>query len=193
MRAFRESGKEIAELPQNLVYAHPSVATLAQYITHAATGEAQAPPSSVSATSDMQALVDELTQDFQAHTPSLPAAPHGVEVVLVTGTTGSLGAHILNTLVSVPSVVRIYALNRPDKSGRRSVRERQLRAFEEHGIDSTIVHSSKLVLLEGDTTLTGLGVSSREYENILGSVTTIIHNGRRLLLVLRHVLTNGIL
>lgn len=76
------------------------------------------------------------------------------------------------------SVSRVYVLNRPDKERKKSARQRQARAFEEHGIDDLVLDSPKLVLLEGDTASADLGVPRETYEEIVGSLTTIIHNGK---------------
>lgn len=126
----------------------------------------------------MKTMLEELTQNFPAHVASKPAPTS--ETILVTGTTGILGSYILNQLISTLSVTRIYALNRPDREGKMTVRQRQARAFEEHGIDPAVLDSRKLVLLEGDTSLPGLGVPREACEEIVNSATTIIHNGENL-------------
>ncbi len=123
----------------------------------------------------MEAMVKEFTQNFPIHTPS-KATPDS-EVILVTGTTGSLGSFIVDKLISMPSISRVYAFNRPDKLGKSTLYDRQKKAFEEQGIDVSILSSPKLVLLEGDTASADLGLPKEILDEIVGSVTSIIHNG----------------
>lgn len=123
----------------------------------------------------MEAMVKEFTQDFPIHTPSKPQPSS--EVILVTGTTGSLGAPVLERLIATPSISRVYALNRVDRLGQSTVYERQKKAFEEHKIDLSVLNSTKLVLLEGDTASRHLGLPKDLLEEITASVTSIIHNG----------------
>ena len=78
------------------------------------------------------------------------------DVVLLTGTTGALGAALLATLVSDPSVRKVYAFNRPSVSMVHS--ERQKLALETAGYDPSIVNSPKVVLVEADMREDGLGV-----------------------------------
>lgn len=158
---------------QNLVYMHPTISSLGHFISQLAHGDEQREAETVIA--EMEALVEEFTQHFPLHVPSKPTPD--TEVILVTGTTGSLGANILDKLVATPSVSRIYALNRRDQSGKSTLKGRQQQSFEEHGIDPAVFDSPKIVLLEGDTASANLGLSKEEYESIVGSVTSVIHNG----------------
>ncbi|KAJ7855599.1 hypothetical protein B0H14DRAFT_3645801 [Mycena olivaceomarginata] len=80
-------------------------------------------------------------------------------VVLLTGSTGGLGSHILDLLLSLPSVERVYAFNR---RGRIAVSERQSEAFVDRDLDLQLLSSDKLVYLEGDA--------------LRDTITVIIHN-----------------
>ena len=138
-------------------------------------------------------LVEKYSADFPVHVPRR-AAPNR-EVVLVTGTTGGLGASLLAVLVQAPEVTRVYALNR---KGSGSVYERQKAVLDERGFDSlTILSSPKVVLLESKADEVNLGLSSEVYEEVCrslpcmcsrvslaiaqqlrDSLTLIIHNGK---------------
>ncbi len=155
------------------MYSHPTIASLASFLYHIASGKTENGVSSV--TADMEAMVKEFTQNFPIHTPS-KATPDS-EVILITGTTGSLGSFIVDKLISMPSISRVYAFNRPDKLGKRTLYDRQKKAFEEQGIDVSILSSPKLVLLEGDTASADLGLPKEILDEIVGSATSIIHNG----------------
>ncbi len=70
------------------------------------------------------------------------------DVVLITGTTGNLGSHLLEHLLNDQTVVKVYALNRvsSDKV------DRQRQAFRRYGIPDSYLDSPKLCLIEGDLT-----------------------------------------
>ncbi|KAH9475908.1 putative NRPS-like protein biosynthetic cluster [Psilocybe cubensis] len=96
-------------------------------------------------------------------------------VVLLTGSTGNLGAQILEALLRDSRVSRVYALNRTS-SGTQSLKERQFERFVDKGFDVGLLESPRLVLLEGDASQKGLGLSTHVYSQILSFVTIIIHN-----------------
>ncbi|TFK74139.1 putative aminoadipate reductase [Pluteus cervinus] len=103
--------------------------------------------------------------------------PTFATTVLVTGTTGNLGAHLLGQLLRDDRVGRVYALNRP--SSKTSL-ERHQERFRDHGSDLTLLGSSKLVFLEGDTAQPLLGLEETQFTEVRNSVDVIIHNAWKL-------------
>jgi len=99
----------------------------------------------------MLTLVGKYSSDFPEHTPSavLNKRRRGGDVVLITGTTGSIGASTLAELLESPKVEKVYALNRPHKKGLPLI-TRQKFAFTSQGLKGDSVLSQKLVMLEGD-------------------------------------------
>jgi len=95
-------------------------------------------------------------------------------VVLVTGTTGGLGSHILDVLTRDVNVMRVYALNRPGRAG-EDIHPRQRRGFEQVGLDEGVL-LDKVTLLESDLVDDHLGLKLDLYDEMLRSVTHIIHN-----------------
>lgn len=81
------------------------------------------------------------------------------------------------------SVAKVYAFNRPSRQP-EGILERQSDALASRGYDPEIAVSPKVILVEGDLTGAGLGVEASLEEEIRRNVTHIIHNGRRLHLVL---------
>ncbi|KAF8905645.1 hypothetical protein CPB85DRAFT_1315335 [Mucidula mucida] len=91
------------------------------------------------------------------------------DVVLVTGTTGSLGSATLAKLVQSNSVKKVYAFNRPSK-GSPGLLDRQRQALESKGYDPAIASSPKVVLVEAEITENGwdrLNLKLSSYESIL--------------------------
>ncbi|KIY72309.1 NAD(P)-binding protein [Cylindrobasidium torrendii FP15055 ss-10] len=162
-------------IPHNVVYTNPSVRQLAYYIAELV--EHGKTCVSLSATSGRVALMEELRTRYAAHFPpknTEPASTSGC-VVMLTGSTGALGCHILEQLMGDPDVAKVYALNRPDAVGNRSVYIRQAAAFKERQMDYTCLNSQKLSLLEGSLVDENFGLEEEVYTETKGSLTCIIH------------------
>ena len=105
------------DVPQNIVYTHPSITALSGYVRASLAGNvADLEDEHAVHVSRMNALLDRYSADFPA--PRLLPALLGEdgrtagEVVLITGTTGVLGSHLLSQLLADRNVERVYALNR---------------------------------------------------------------------------------
>lgn len=85
-------------------------------------------------------------------------------IVLLTGTTGSLGSFLLAQLLENPMVERVYALNRP--SGSASVAERQRSAFVDKTLPLGLLDSGKLVYIEADVSQDNCGLTSSVYDEV---------------------------
>lgn len=75
----------------NFIYDHPTILSLASYassIVHSGSGDSNTSRTSVK---DIEAFVTRYTKSFPKHVPSSSADTVSADVVLVTGTTGSLG------------------------------------------------------------------------------------------------------
>lgn len=194
MHALRQSNVSVNAVSSNLVYDHPNIASLGQYISAVANAGSEGTVSSERKGEDVLAFLDRFTKDFPPHVPSVPASDK--DVVLLTGSTGALGSALLATLVATDSVERIYAYNRPSRQG-ASTLERQQEALKSRGYDPKIASSPKVVMLEAELTGAGLNLDpavedkvrvfsyhARQvaYLNlqIRRTVTHIIHNGWRI-------------
>ncbi|KAK0216122.1 hypothetical protein IW262DRAFT_1449678 [Armillaria fumosa] len=167
LRALQDSAQfDIRQTTDNFVYTYPSITQLAKFLASVAQGKHVAVGSG-SAVDAMQEMVDKYSKNFVV-TPEKKSDQATKRVVLITGTTGALGSHILASLVSDENVQHIYAVNRP---GDASVDDRQQRAFSRHGIE---VGMEKVTMLEAD-----LSTKSQVLAEFIGSVTHIIHNAWR--------------
>ncbi|KAG2004326.1 CurK protein, variant 2 [Coprinopsis cinerea AmutBmut pab1-1] len=106
-----------------------------------------------------------------------------LRTVIVTGTTGSLGSHLLQRLVQDDTVERIFALNRPGSS---SLLERQQRGFDRLRLPSHLLSSRKLMLLEVDFLKNDYGLDNTTLSLMESSVTDIVHNGMLRVMSLDH-------
>lgn len=100
----------------------------------------------------------------------------GGSVVLLTGSTGSLGVHLLAHLARLSTVARVICLNRinPNTDGVQDPRERQYQSAKAKGISQQTW--SKIQVLESNAALPYLGLKDDDYAHLRVSVTHILHN-----------------
>lgn len=86
-------------------------------------------------------------------------------VVLITGTTGSFGAHVLARLLLSTWPRKVYAFLRKGASDIAAL-ERQTQAFQSRGLDVTLLNTERLVLVEGDLVQPSFGLPSTTYAEV---------------------------
>ncbi|KZT25643.1 hypothetical protein NEOLEDRAFT_1178119 [Neolentinus lepideus HHB14362 ss-1] len=144
--------------------------------TKGAAGEAKATGPQDEA-HELVAMVEKFSADFPVIQPASDTTSDSTgSTILITGTRGSLGAHMLARLLQAPNVNKIYAVLRESDLG-RSPLDRQQEAFGTRGIDPVILNSDKLELLESVLTEPYLGLSEGIYEQIRGTVSHVVHIG----------------
>lgn len=169
LHALRESTSvETRSIPDDFVYQHPTLASLAQYVSSLTgppldeTGH-QNDSTTNKTVAAMLAMVNKYRTNFPKHVPSTTVPTK--DVVLVTGTTGSLGSTLLSRLLKIPEVEHIYALNRPGDEGRELL-QRQRDRLVEWGLDPEIIHSPKVTFLESDMSEDRLGLPVETYNKV---------------------------
>ncbi|KAI0050773.1 acetyl-CoA synthetase-like protein [Auriscalpium vulgare] len=164
-------------MPNNFVYEHPTISSLSNFILNTLL-RSGIPEAAVRKAKEqlMVALVKKYSANFPRHTPNSIKPRDAGEVVLITGTTGRLGCHLLAQLLSKPSVAKVIAVNRV---GQADVNLRQREAFSKWGLDDSLVSSPILRLIGADVGARSLGLSEVDYRDVQDSVTSIIHNAWR--------------
>ncbi|KAJ7173762.1 L-aminoadipate-semialdehyde dehydrogenase [Mycena filopes] len=157
-------------LGQNVVYEYPSVEKLAEHILSLQAGAASMENHEV----QMMAMVDKWAANVQTHKPTADAKPRPIDarVILLTGASGSLGAHILHQLVSSPSVRKVICLSRAkshEESAERIAESMAARKLPLPGAD-------KLVSYAANANTPLLGLTEAEYNSVREQVTDVIHN-----------------
>ncbi|KZP19768.1 NAD(P)-binding protein [Athelia psychrophila] len=166
--------KAAQEIAQNVIFSHPTLAQLSVHLVKLVSGTAAGP------TSDSEAIEQMITKySARLATVSKSTGSSASAIVLLAGSTGSLGSFLLEALLKNAQIGYVYAYNRPSK-GDITVQDRQRDAFVDKSFDTMLLESEKLVYVEGDAALPNLGLSSELYEQIRSSVTIIIHNAWRL-------------
>lgn len=162
MKSVRVQNK----LTQNVVFDHPSITRLSAYLLGTAGSQDTA---GIDTESDMKALVEKYS-DF-----SPPARLAGTSVV-VTGATGSLGAHIVAKLVKDPSIERVYCFVRArdtDSAIKRTVESLALRKVY-HNLSLT--ERRKVVAIPADLSQKDLGLDATTYREVSSNLHAVIHS-----------------
>lgn len=164
-----------AQLGQNVVYEHPSVRQLASFLLDIGSGRSNTEQSTGSS-ARVLAMVDK----WSAQLVDRPAHPKEVingstgEVVVLTGATGSLGAHILVQLLRKPEVHKVICLSRAesDKDSLQRIHDslsRRLCSIDDKSRD-------KIVSYAADVNVPNLGLTPEVYDTLRREATAIIHN-----------------
>lgn len=116
----------------------------------------------------MEEFLEQLSADLPSYPSSDTTQRDPPRAVVITGTTGSVGAHVLAHLLQSSDYTEVYALVRPSKDG-VSVLARQLSAFESRGLDASLLTSSRLVVVACALDIPFLGLSKDMYEKVSSS------------------------
>ncbi|THV07008.1 acetyl-CoA synthetase-like protein [Dendrothele bispora CBS 962.96] len=181
LRALRQSAEIDSRnwTTLNFVYEYPTIHKLSRFLIALTNGMWDMEQfSNIEASKQKVKIMEAMVVKYSNGLPSLNIQQRGDRVILVTGTTGALGCHLLTTLLADGEVSRIYALNRKRESF--TPLERQIQAFTEREIDTEQMRTcgNKLVVLDADLTQDDFGIDSNIYEDILESVTHVLHNGK---------------
>ncbi|KAK9453364.1 NRPS-like enzyme [Dipodascopsis uninucleata] len=158
-----------SQIGLNIVFDYPTTESLARALQSArVTGSTVA-----SSIEDNMKYMTEQFSVFQRHNCSINSAPQTEHIVL-TGATGSLGAHILYLLVTMPNVSKVYCLVRarsPTDAFNRVVRSLAQRRL--HRIISTSL-VDKIITLPSDLAKPDFGIGDY-YNIVVQTATKIIH------------------
>lgn len=149
------------------LYSLPTIAQLSEYVCNLLQEQDSAPDTALlESDSDREAriadIVSKYTDDFgQNH------------AVILTGSTGSLGAYLLHELLRDFSVTKIYCLNRS-----ADAESRQLQSMREKGLVTytKFPFPRRVEFFQTQFGAVRLGLDEIKYEEMLQDVDTIIHN-----------------
>lgn len=151
---------------QNVVFDHPTLDKLRRYLLSLRTGIDIKPD--VSVEEEMESLIEK-------HSIFTPSQPITRTSVVVTGATGSLGAHVVCRLAHDPSLERIYCLVRAP-NGPQAV-QRVKESLVQRRIYHTLplVCRNKLVAIPFDQSDSLLGLDEATYRTIASDLRSVIH------------------
>ncbi|KIK56246.1 hypothetical protein GYMLUDRAFT_76195 [Collybiopsis luxurians FD-317 M1] len=97
------------------------------------------------------------------------------KVVILTGSTGSLGSFLLAELAADPTVTKVFCLNRPHSGGSINMKKHQRQLMASRGVCVNEVQWEKVNFFEAQTNQADLGLTQVQYQELL-SHTHVIHN-----------------
>ncbi len=163
--------KAATEVPQNFIFDHPTLRALAGGIAELI--DPGSGPESKDQVKDIVDMVAKYTKGMPSAKKDWPR-PSQI-VVLLTGSTGNVGCHVLESLLSEPGVSKVYTFNR---SSAVPQAERQKDAFEARNLPVAVLESPKLVHLVGDLAIENFGLEKAVFDEVRKSCSLF---GARLL------------
>lgn len=169
--ALRKSGIPALapRITQGIVYSYPTIGMLADVLASLVANPSGADSAlNVSKTHEeyMEEMISKYSQGLDASLPEPAKVDSTQRYILLTGSTGNLGAQLLESLLLNDSVARVYTLNRP--STKASMYERHRARFQDKALDISLLSSPKLVFLSGEASHENLGLPG----DILNEVST---------------------
>ncbi|KAI1125406.1 acetyl-CoA synthetase-like protein [Nemania abortiva] len=170
--------REIPGVSATDIYRHHTLGALAAFLTRkrrdssseSESDDGDTAPTEASADDtdidDMRALLDSCVMDL----PRISDGGGDDMTILLTGSTGSLGSYLLDTLYHSPRVARIICLNRAADSETRQASVAQTR-----GLTSSW-DATRVSFLQADLSAPFLGLASTAYQDLVDSVTHVVHN-----------------
>ncbi|KAK6082253.1 Iterative polyketide synthase CazM 8 [Seiridium cupressi] len=162
------SSRGIAPFQIKVVYSNPSILALIEAVLAVVEGRDQ----TLTDGSDedrLQKLLDLYATNMPITARKPEPQPSDGAVALLTGSTGSLGSYILDSLLSNAEVKHIYCLNRGPGSS-----ERQRKSQAAKGLQD--LPSKKVEFFDADLTKPYFGLDTQQYRALLREVTLVIHN-----------------
>jgi carbohydrate kinase (thermoresistant glucokinase family) len=150
------------KLGQNVVFDYPSIALLSAHLYALRTGTAE---DHVSVLTSMQDLIEKYI-DFQ---------PIDKRNAVLTGATGSLGAHVLAQLVARSDIETVHCLVRARDAGdaMRRVQKSLMQRKLYHSM--SLSSRRKIRALPSDLSKAHLGLESEAYQGMTQYLATVIH------------------
>lgn len=164
------------KLPLDFVYTESSIRQLSAFLMR------KDPTCVASAMEDaltLESLMKEVVLPFMPR----PQTSDLQATVLLTGSTGSLGSHVLAHLISMPTVVRVVCLNREAHDAPSS---RQFECNQIKGAPIAAEMRGKIEILAADLRRPCLGLSEETYKRLTESVTHVIHGAFQVNFLLMH-------
>jgi len=170
IRQKLDLGNSGEHLGQNVVFEKGTVSALARHLYQLRTGEeADEREDEIEV---MKEMIERYSK-FTTHIPTKTTKPQR-EVVIVTGATGNLGAFIVAEMLRRPDVAEVWALVRAP--GPAAAGARVMQALASRNLRLSDHEASKLHAAPSDFSDPNLGLSPREREHLLSTLTCVVHS-----------------
>lgn len=159
-----------SSVPQNIVFEFPTISRLANALISTRENREL---NQEDVTQQMESLLDKYSQ-WSPHV-SHQATTESAAAVLVTGATGSLGAHLVAQLASNPNVDLVYCLVRASSDD--VAMHRVIESMRRRRVYNSLPREARLKLRfhSSDLADASLGLSDATYDAIRTSVISVMH------------------
>ncbi|PTB67771.1 acetyl-CoA synthetase-like protein [Trichoderma citrinoviride] len=151
------------------IYANPTISGLARHLYSTVISGDNAGDADEGEIRAMSRIIEKYTADLPPPNKSQSHPLDEGQTVIVTGTTGSLGAYMLDQLIKNPRVAKIIAFNRGEDGGR----SRQSAYNATRGLSTDF---SKVEFLGVDLSKPLFGLTQAQYDDISATADRIVHN-----------------
>jgi len=158
-------------ITENLLFDYPTISQLAGYL-ESRTREGAESPCPADSRAALQALMRQDSQLPGEIHPPAGAAAHPPAVILLTGATGFLGAHLLDTLLGT-TAARIVCLIRAANGS--SPRARLTAALKSYGLDA-VDREERITVIAGDIGQPHLGLPPERFDALAQQVDAVYHS-----------------
>lgn len=152
-------------LTPRMIYNNPTIAQLATVLSPSAGAK---PPPSRTRLELMQEQLETLSASLPMNARPLVPMSGRKAVVLLVGSTGSLGPLLLHRLLQTSSVAQVYCLNRTADAP-----QRQKSLLGMRGLEPDL---SRATFLTADSTKPYFGLQPAQYKDLLHETTHVLHN-----------------
>ncbi|OTA64054.1 acetyl-CoA synthetase-like protein [Hypoxylon sp. EC38] len=114
-------------------------------------------------------LLNRYTRNLPCRTALTTEPPTGDMTILLTGSTGSLGSYLLDTLYNDSDVSRIICINRSSNAAERHGETGQRRGLSP-------LNADRVKFMKADLSRDHFGLHDSAYEELTRTVTHVIHN-----------------
>ncbi|OOQ87627.1 NRPS-like enzyme [Penicillium brasilianum] len=167
LQQHRPETKE-GTITSQVVYANPTVEGLARFILKILDGEIG---DDIPRKEKIHRLIQKYTTTLTANSDKqLSSQPKPPSVVVLTGSTGSLGTYLLHDLIKNPTIAKVYCLNRSDAE------TRQKNSFSEKGLGVSSDEWAKIEFLQASLGEPQFDLERAKYEEMSSLADTVIHN-----------------
>ncbi|KAI0392423.1 hypothetical protein F5Y17DRAFT_358946 [Xylariaceae sp. FL0594] len=169
-------------MPRNIIYDSGTIDRLAKRLERIRTEDGSSCYEDKATPMDLMRQLSDKFSRFDIPSFVDPMEKKGMKrnVVVLTGATGALGAHILGQLIDNPKIDKVYCLTRSDSGF--SVKQRIMAGLVKRqvGVETELEYLSyfgtKVVCLPSDLSASNLGLSDSEISVIIDESTHIIHS-----------------
>ncbi|EXJ67997.1 uncharacterized protein A1O5_08612 [Cladophialophora psammophila CBS 110553] len=156
-------------VPQNIVFEYPTIAKLAAAILNIRDSKSVE-------TRDVVKEMEQLVAKYGVFPKHVPVPLKSLEnCIVVTGATGSLGAHLVAQLVHREDISEVCCLVRA--SSETSARQRVIRSMQERAVyhELPLKLRRKISCYASDFSKANLGLDDRLYASISAKITSLVH------------------